>query len=161
MAICANPDVLIADEPTTALDVTTQARIMDILTRLVEERQMAVLLITHDLGLAASFCDDVHVMYGGRIVERGTSADVFRAPVHPYTEALLESICRLDRPLDEPITAIGGQPPLPQHLPAGCSFHPRCPIAHELCREEFPPSVELVGRMAECHFARERYEANA
>ena len=122
---------------------------------------MAVLLIKHDLGLAASFCDDVHVMYGGRIVERGPSADVFRAPVHPYTEALLESICRIDRPLDEPITAIGGQPPLPQHLPAGCSFHPRCPIAHEICRDEFPPTVDLEGTMAECHFARERHEAHA
>ncbi|HET7450403.1 MAG TPA: ABC transporter ATP-binding protein [Gaiellaceae bacterium] len=160
MAICANPDVLIADEPTTALDVTTQARIMDILTRLVEERRMAVLLITHDLGLAASFCDDVHVMYGGRIVERGLGAEVFRAPVHPYTEALLESICRLDRPLDEPITAIGGQPPLPQFLPAGCSFHPRCPIAGEICREQTPPTVAFEGgSMAECHFALERREA--
>jgi oligopeptide/dipeptide ABC transporter ATP-binding protein len=155
MAVCANPDVLIADEPTTALDVTTQARIMDLLTRLVEERRMAVLLITHDLGLAASFCDDVHVMYGGRIVERGTAAEVFRSPLHPYTEALLESICRLDRPLDEPITAIGGQPPVPEHLPGGCSFHPRCPHAQARCTAEAPVPIQVGDQMAECHFAVE------
>jgi oligopeptide/dipeptide ABC transporter ATP-binding protein len=155
MAICANPEVLIADEPTTALDVTTQARIMDLLTRLVEERRMAVLLITHDLGLAASFCDDVHVMYGGRIVERGSASEVFRSPLHPYTEALLESICRLDRPIDEPITAIGGQPPLPQNLPAGCSFHPRCPHAQALCAAQAPVPIQVGDQMAECHFAVE------
>jgi oligopeptide/dipeptide ABC transporter ATP-binding protein len=161
MAVCANPEVLIADEPTTALDVTTQARIMDLLTRLVEERRMAVLLITHDLGLAAAFCDDVHVMYGGRIVEEGTSAGVFRGPVHPYTEALLQSICRVDRPIDEPITAIGGQPPLPQNLPPGCSFHPRCPYAEAICAREAPPPLHVGDRMAECHFAVERAAARA
>jgi oligopeptide/dipeptide ABC transporter ATP-binding protein len=156
MAVCSNPEVLIADEPTTALDVTTQARIMDLLARLVEERRMAVLLITHDLGLAAAFCDDVHVMYGGRIVEQGHAAEVFRRPLHPYTEALLESICTLDRPLDEPIAAIGGQPPLPQHLPAGCSFHPRCPVAQEVCTHVAPVPVTVRDRTAECHFAVER-----
>jgi oligopeptide/dipeptide ABC transporter ATP-binding protein len=161
MAVCANPEVLIADEPTTALDVTTQARIMDLLTRLVEERRMAVLLITHDLGLAAAFCDDVHVMYGGRIVEQGTSTDVFRRPVHPYTEALLQSICRLDRPIDEPITAIGGQPPLPQNLPAGCSFHPRCPYAEAVCAQEAPRPVHVGSQMAECHFVLERAAAQS
>ena len=93
MAIATNPDVLIADEPTTALDVTTQARIMELLDRIVEERGMGVILITHDLGLASSFCEDMHVMYGGRIVESGAAAAVLRTPVHPYSEALLESIC--------------------------------------------------------------------
>ncbi len=161
MAVCANPEVLIADEPTTALDVTTQARIMDLLTQLVEERRMAVLLITHDLGLAAAFCDDVHVMYGGRIVEQGTSAEVFRRAVHPYTEALLDSICRLDRPIDEPITAIGGQPPLPQNLPSGCSFHPRCPYAEAICAEEAPVPIRVGSQVAECHFAVERAAAQA
>jgi oligopeptide/dipeptide ABC transporter ATP-binding protein len=159
MAICANPDVLIADEPTTALDVTTQARIMDLLSRLVEERRMAVVLITHDLGLAAAFCDELHVMYGGRIVERGDAAAVFRRPLHPYTEALLESICRLDREVDQPISAIAGQPPLPQNLPTGCSFHPRCSYAQEICSAEAPASIDVAGRVAECHFARERAEA--
>jgi peptide/nickel transport system ATP-binding protein len=161
MAVSTNPDVLIADEPTTALDVTTQARIMDLLTRLVEERGMAVVLITHDLGLAAGFCDDMHVMYGGRIVERGASATVFRAPLHPYTEALLESICRVDRDVDEPIRAIPGQPPLPQHLPSGCTFHPRCVHARELCSVEVPVPVLVDGQTAECHFAVERAEARA
>ena len=158
MAVCANPDVLIADEPTTALDVTTQARIMDLLTRLVEERHMAVLLITHDLGLAAAFCDDIHVMYGGRLVERGDALTVFRRPLHPYTEALLESICRLDRDVDRPIAAIAGQPPLPENLPSGCSFHPRCAYAREICRAEPPAAVAVEGQTAECHFARERRE---
>ena len=93
MAICTNPDVLIADEPTTALDVTTQARIMELLGRIVEERRMGVILITHDLGLASSFCDDIHVMYAGRIVESGSAAAVLSTPAHPYSEALLDSIC--------------------------------------------------------------------
>jgi peptide/nickel transport system ATP-binding protein len=161
MAVCANPRLLIADEPTTALDVTTQARIMDLLTRLVEERDMAVVLITHDLGLAAAFCDDIHVMYGGRIVERGEAATVFRQPLHPYTEALLESICRLDRDVDQPITAISGQPPLPQNLPAGCAFHPRCAVAQAICSTDVPVPVQIEGQMAECHFAVERKQAQA
>ena len=159
MAICANPDVLIADEPTTALDVTTQARIMDLLSRLVEERQMAVVLITHDLGLAAAFCDELHVMYGGRIVERGDATAVFRRPLHPYTEALLESICRLDRDVERPISAIAGQPPLPQNLPTGCSFHPRCSYAQEICSAQEPESIAVAGRVAECHFALDRAKA--
>jgi peptide/nickel transport system ATP-binding protein len=156
MAISSNPQVLIADEPTTALDVTTQARIMELLSRLVEEREMAVVLITHDLGLAASFCDDIHVMYGGRIVERGPAAATFREPLHPYTEALLESICRLDRDVDEPITAVAGQPPLPQDLPSGCSFHPRCRWAQPVCSVEHPVPIDVGVQVAECHFARER-----
>ena len=114
MAIATNPDVLIADEPTTALDVTTQARIMELLDRIVDERGMGVILITHDLGLASSFCDDIHVMYAGRIVESGAAAAVLRTPAHPYSEALLESICTLDRDVDRPIAAISGQPPLPR-----------------------------------------------
>src|SRR5207253_3516949 len=141
MAIAAGPDVLIADEPTTALDVTTQARIMELLAELVEEGQLAVLLITHDLGLAASFCDDVQVMYAGRIVERGAADELFRHPVHPYSEALLESICRLDRDVHERIAAIPGQPPLPGQLPSGCPFHPRCRYAAPVCAEELPPSA--------------------
>ena len=100
MAICTNPDVLIADEPTTALDVTTQARIMEMLDRIVEERRMGLILITHDLGLASSFCDDLHVMYAGRIVESGSANAVLSTPAHPYSEALLDSICGLDRDVD-------------------------------------------------------------
>jgi peptide/nickel transport system ATP-binding protein len=157
MAISAGPDVLIADEPTTALDVTTQARIMDLLSSLVEEREMAVILITHDLGLAASFCDDIQVMYAGRIVERSRPRELFTRPLHPYTEALLNAICRLDGAVDKPIAAIPGQPPLPGSLPSGCPFHTRCPHAFDRCTIEEPtPHVLPNGRMAECHLAEQR-----
>jgi oligopeptide/dipeptide ABC transporter ATP-binding protein len=157
MAISAGPAVLIADEPTTALDVTTQARIIDLLARLVDEREMAVILITHDLGVAASFCDDVHVMYAGRIVERSPAEPLFAHPVHPYTEALLAAICRLDADVDQPIQAIPGQPPLPQSLPSGCPFHPRCPHAIPRCSEDVPVEQQLEGgRSAECHLAADR-----
>jgi peptide/nickel transport system ATP-binding protein len=160
MAISAGPDVLVADEPTTALDVTTQARIVDLLSRLVAERDMAMILITHDLGLAASFCDDVHVMYAGRIVEHSPAKPLFTRPVHPYTEALLSAICRLDVDVTQRIAAIPGQPPLPQQLPSGCPFHPRCPHAFERCVTDIPaPELLADGRMAECHLADVRAEA--
>ena len=162
MAVCVNPDVLIADEPTTALDVTTQSRIMDLLDALVDERSMSVLLITHDLGLAGSFCDEIQVMYAGRIVERGPGAVVLDHPVHPYTEALVDSICRLDHDHREPIAAISGQPPLPQRLPGGCPFHPRCAFAATECRESEPEPIPLPGgRSAACWFAEARAGARA
>jgi peptide/nickel transport system ATP-binding protein len=162
MAISTGPDVLIADEPTTALDVTTQARIIDLLSRLVGERETAVILITHDLGLAASFCDDVHVMYAGRIVERGAAEPLFARPVHPYTEALLSAICRLDYDVTRPIAAIPGQPPVPERLPTGCPFHPRCPHAIARCSVD-EPDVHVLpdGRTAECHLAEARAEVAA
>jgi oligopeptide/dipeptide ABC transporter ATP-binding protein len=157
MAIAAGPDVLIADEPTTALDVTTQARIIELLSRLVDEHDMGVILITHDLGLAATFCDDLQVMYAGRIVERSPAEPLFERPVHPYTEALLGAICRLDFDVTQPIAAIPGQPPLPQQLPSGCPFHPRCPHAAARCASEEPVPHPLPdGRAAECHFAETR-----
>ena len=152
MAIATNPDVLIADEPTTALDVTTQARIMELLDRIVDERGMGVILITHDLGLASSFCEDMHVMYGGRIVESGDAAAVLNTPAHPYSEALLESICTIDRDVDRPIAAISGQPPLPDQLPSGCPFHPRCAYAQAVCADVAPPPIPVDGRVTECHF---------
>ena len=152
MAIATNPDVLIADEPTTALDVTTQARIMELLDRIVEERGMGVILITHDLGLASSFCEDINVMYGGRIVESGSATAVLRTPVHPYSEALLESICTIDRDVHRPIAAISGQPPLPDQLPSGCPFHPRCAYAQDVCVRVAPPPIPVDGRVTECHF---------
>jgi peptide/nickel transport system ATP-binding protein len=157
MAICAEPDVLIADEPTTALDVTTQARVMELLVRLGEQHRVAVVLITHDLGLAATFCDRLQVMYAGRIVERGDAARTFASPIHPYTEALLESIVRLDRDVSEPIAAIPGQPPVPQALPAGCPFQPRCAYAPAIASVEEPALVPVPdGREAACHLALER-----
>jgi oligopeptide/dipeptide ABC transporter ATP-binding protein len=162
MAISAPPDILIADEPTTALDVTTQARIIDLLARLVDEREMAVILITHDLGLAASFCDDIHVMYAGRIVEHGPVEPLFASPLHPYTEALLGAICRLDQDVAQPILAITGQPPLPQNLPSGCPFHPRCPHAIACCTDEMPVQQTVDGmRTVECHLTASRAEGLA
>ena len=151
MAICADPDVLIADEATTALDVTTQARIMEMLSRIVDERRMGMILITHDLGLAAAFCDEIHVMYAGRIVERGDARSVFESPAHPYTAALLDSICTLDRDVSRPIAAIAGQPPLLQALPSGCPFHPRCLRAQNDCTVEQPPVTLRGTRAFECH----------
>jgi oligopeptide/dipeptide ABC transporter ATP-binding protein len=161
MAMCADPAVLICDEPTTALDVTTQARIMDLLDRLVEERGTAVMLITHDLGVAAGFCDTVQVMYGGRIVERTEAEPLYASPIHPYTEALLGAAVDLTLDLDQPIPTIGGQPPLAGRLPEGCSFHPRCPFALEQCRREAPALSEVAGRLVECHRAEERATAAA
>jgi oligopeptide/dipeptide ABC transporter ATP-binding protein len=156
MAMCADPAVLICDEPTTALDVTTQARIMDLLDRLVEEHGTAVVLITHDLGVAAGFCDAIQVMYGGRIVERADAEPLYRAPVHPYSEALLGAAVDLSLELGVPIPTIGGAPPLAGELPSGCSFHPRCPVARDVCRTELPALESLTGRSVACHLAAER-----
>jgi oligopeptide/dipeptide ABC transporter ATP-binding protein len=159
MAMCADPAVLICDEPTTALDVTTQARIMDLLDRLVEEHHTAVMLITHDLGVAAGFCDTVQVMYGGRIVERAEAEELYRASLHPYREALLGAAVDLNLELGVPIPTIGGSPPLAGSLPGGCSFHPRCAWAQDRCRTEVPQLREIAGRLVECHRADERAAA--
>ncbi|MBB4660931.1 ABC transporter ATP-binding protein [Conexibacter arvalis] len=159
MAMCADPAVLICDEPTTALDVTTQARIMDLLDRLVDERGTAVMLITHDLGVAAGFCDTVQVMYGGRIVERTEAEPLYGTPLHPYTEALLGAAVDLTLDLDQPIPTIGGQPPLAGRLPQGCSFHPRCRYARDVCTAQAPLLEEVAGRLVECHLADERAAA--
>jgi oligopeptide/dipeptide ABC transporter ATP-binding protein len=156
MAMCAEPAVLLCDEPTTALDVTTQARIMDLLDAFVDQRRTAVLLITHDLGLAAGFCDTVQVMYGGRIVERAEAERLYARPLHPYSEALLGAACDLTLDLDRPIPTIGGQPPLAGELPPACSFHPRCPYAQDVCRERAPEPRTVAGALVECHFAEER-----
>jgi len=157
MALSGDVDVLIADEPTTALDVTTQARVMDLLSRVVAERGLAVILITHDLGVAAGFCDEIKVMYAGRLVESAPVDSLYQRPVHPYTEALLGAICQLDADIAQPMTTIAGQPPLPGALPRGCSFHPRCPDAVARCTDEAPSTVHLgPARFAECHFALER-----
>ena len=156
MALSGDPEVLIADEPTTALDVTTQARILALLDDLVSERGISVLLITHDLGIAAGFCDRVHVMYAGRIVERSDVFSIYTNPLHPYSEALLDAVCRLDIDLSHEIPAIPGYPPAPTALPEGCVFNPRCGSRQPLCLTEVPAEVIVGERMAACHFAAER-----
>ena len=159
MALAGEPDVLIADEPTTALDVTTQARVIDLLSSLVERHDLSVVLITHDLGVAASFCDEVNVMYAGRIVERGGVHEFFRRQIHPYAEALLSSVCDMDMDVNVPIRAIPGYPPMPGRLPDGCAFAPRCPVATPDCALERPLPVRIgATREAECLLALERAE---
>ncbi|MPY55386.1 dipeptide ABC transporter ATP-binding protein [Streptomyces acidicola] len=138
MALARDPDLLIADEPTTALDVTIQAQILRLLAELRERTGVAVLMITHDMGVVAELCDEVAVMYGGRIVETGTAETVFTAPAHPYTRALLRAMPRLDSPAGGRLPAIPGQPPDPANLPTGCAFNPRCVLAHDRCRAEIP-----------------------
>jgi peptide/nickel transport system ATP-binding protein len=139
MALANEPKLLIADEPTTALDVTVQAQILDLVARLQQELQMSVVLITHDLGVVAEVADDIAVMYAGRVVERADKKVIFAAPEHPYTWGLLRSIPRLDRPRDEPLVPIPGLPPSLIRLPSGCSFHPRCPYVREAHRRIDPP----------------------
>jgi oligopeptide/dipeptide ABC transporter ATP-binding protein len=140
MALSCNPDVLIADEPTTALDVTIQAQILELIDRLKDDFDSAVILITHDLGVVAEVADEIVVMYAGRVVERGGKRPIFYDPQHPYTWGLLGSIPRLDRPKPEKLHSISGMPPSLINLPRGCKFRPRCPHAFERCQEE--PALE-------------------
>ena len=133
MALAAEPDLLIADEPTTALDVTTQQEVLDLIARIASERGMAVLLITHNLGLVARYSEFVNVMYAGEIVERGPVRTVLRNPRHPYTQGLLAAVPRLDAPKDAPLADIPGTVPPPTDWPTGCAFHPRCPKARPAC----------------------------
>lgn len=133
MALAQRPDLLIADEPTTALDVTTQKDVLDLVNRVADERKTAVLLITHNLGLVAQYSKYVNVMYAGEIIERGTVAEVLGAPIHPYTQGLLAAVPRLDLPKDAPLVGIAGTVPPPTDWPSGCAFHPRCPRATADC----------------------------
>ena len=155
MAIALDPAVLIADEPTTALDVTVQAQIMALLQELQEERQMGLILITHDLGVVADVADRIAVMYAGRLVETATVHELYASPAHPYTRGLLESIPRLDQK-GQTLAAIGGLPPNLMRIPPGCPFNPRCRMAQDVCRTDRPALREVVpGRFSACHFAEE------
>ncbi len=150
IALACDPKVLIADEPTTALDVTIQAQILELLNRLQEELGMAIILITHDLGVVAETCDRVIVMYAGQVFEEGPVDDVFRNPQNPYTEGLLRSIPRLGR-RTERLAVIPGVVPSPLDWPSGCRFHTRCPYGWELTQREEPPLFELgPGRRSKC-----------
>jgi oligopeptide/dipeptide ABC transporter ATP-binding protein len=153
MALALNPQLLIADEPTTALDVTIQAQILDLLRELRGEFGMSLLLITHDLGVVAEIADEVAVMYAGHIVERASAAALFRRPGHPYTIGLLASIPKLTEEQDE-LPVVEGTVPDPISPPPGCRFHPRCPFAVERCRVETPRLMEIApGHQAACHRA--------
>jgi oligopeptide transport system ATP-binding protein len=160
MSLALDPELLIADEPTTALDVTVQAQIMDLLKDLQQERDMGLILITHDLGVVAEVADRIAVMYAGRIVEQADVFSLFRNPGHPYTEALLQSLPRMDLKGQE-LTAIKGLPPSLANIPSGCPFHPRCPRAVDRCKQEFPAYHRLPGgRFSACHFAEEVVVSN-
>ncbi|MCI2420703.1 ABC transporter ATP-binding protein [Saccharopolyspora sp. K220] len=155
MSLALDPTLLIADEPTTALDVTVQAQIMDLLDELRRERGMGLILITHDLGVVAEVADRIVVMYAGRIVESADAYSLYQQPGHPYTEGLMRSIPRLDLKGQE-LETIKGLPPSLLAVPPGCPFHPRCPRAEERCRQEVPANHQLgLGRESACHFAEE------
>lgn len=154
MSLSCNPDLLIADEPTTALDVTVQAQILDLLRRLGERFGTTVVLITHDMGVVAEMADQVLVMYAGRIVEQASKRAAFYGPQHPYTWGLLESIPRLDRPKLQRLHSIAGSPPSLVRLPPGCSFAPRCPYRFERCEEDPLLTDKLRnGHLDACHLS--------
>ncbi len=155
MAIALDPDILIADEPTTALDVTVQAQVMDLLAELQREKGMGLILITHDLGVVGEIADRIAVMYAGRIVETGATDAVFTSPAMPYTEGLMSSIARVDQK-GQKLNPITGAPPNLAELPPGCEFAPRCSRVTQLCVDERPVLREIVpGRSSACHYAEE------
>jgi len=151
VALACRPKLLIADEPTTALDVTVQAGILRLLDTLRKETGLSVILITHDLGVMSSIADSVSVFYAGRIVESGTTSAVLGRPRHPYTRALLDALPHPEAASDRELVAIGGTPPTPAGRPAGCAFHPRCAFAQPSCAERVPPLVAIGdGRLLAC-----------
>ncbi len=157
MALSCEPELLIADEPTTALDVTIQAQILELIKKLKQETGTSVILITHDLGVVAGMTDHVIVMYAGKVFEQASTGELFSKPGNPYTKGLLRSV---PDPTDEQsqLYQIPGLPPDVAHLPPGCPFAPRCERAEEICQREFPPFVQLnADHCSLCHFAREVY----
>jgi len=154
IALANSAPLIIADEPTTALDVTIQAQVLRLLVDLRDALGVTIILITHDMGVVAELCDDLVVMYGGRVVERGAVADIFAAPGHPYTRALLQSMPRIETAAARHLPAIAGSTPDLARLPSGCAFHPRCPLVMDICRKLVPPLTArsgLAGRMVACH----------
>ncbi|KPI03649.1 oligopeptide/dipeptide ABC transporter, ATPase subunit [Actinobacteria bacterium OV450] len=155
MALALEPSLIIADEPTTALDVTVQAQVMDLLAELRRELNMGLILITHDLGVVADVADKIAVMYAGRIVEAAPVHQIYAAPAHPYTRGLLDSIPRLDQKGQE-LYAIKGLPPNLLAIPPGCAFNPRCPMAQAVCRTDVPPLADVApDRASACFFWKE------
>jgi oligopeptide/dipeptide ABC transporter ATP-binding protein len=160
MAVANNPEVLIADEPTTALDVTVQAQILDVLKGLQDKFSMGLVLITHDLGVVAGTADDVIVMYAGKVMESGNVRDIFYRTRHPYTRGLLSCLPTIagEQSRLEPIP---GSPPLLSARPKGCPFHPRCPMARDLCRDKEPALRPVDNVLTACHFAEELHDGVA
>ena len=151
MALSTKPKILIADEPTTALDVTIQAQILDILRNLAQELGVAVIIITHDLGVVAGMCDRINVMYAGRIVEKGTATELFDDPKHPYTRGLIRSVPRMDQDVSGRLFSIQGQPPSVIDLPDCCPFYPRCEYAMDICTRKYPEAEAVEdGREVAC-----------
>jgi len=155
MALSCEPDLLIADEPTTALDVTIQAQILDLLRDLQQRQGTSIIMITHDLGVVAEICDRVLVMYAGEVVEKAAAGPLFDSPRHPYTQGLLKSLPRVDR-VRQTLAAIPGQPPDLGNIPTGCAFRPRCPVAIDRCQSDDPPLEPIDGgRRVACWVAKE------
>jgi oligopeptide transport system ATP-binding protein len=151
IALACGPRLLIADEPTTALDVTVQAGILRLLDALRRDRELSVILITHDLAVMSSLADRVSIFYAGRVVESGPRADVLQHPRHPYTRALLDALPHPEAARDTPLIAIKGTPPTPQQTPSGCPYHPRCLYAVDVCTSDDPPLAPVNGRRLACH----------
>jgi oligopeptide transport system ATP-binding protein len=156
MALSVDPELIIADEPTTALDVTVEAQILELLKSLQREQELGLILITHSMGVVAEVADLVAVMYAGKIVETGSVDDIFERPAHPYTVGLLGSIAHIGD-IDQRLVPIAGQPPDLARIPFGCAFNPRCPFAKEQCRSDSPSlrSIASGGQTSRCHFVEE------
>jgi oligopeptide/dipeptide ABC transporter ATP-binding protein len=151
MALSCNPKLIIADEPTTALDVTIQAQILEVMKNLSLQYGVSLIIITHNLGVVARYADRVNIMYAGRIIERGSAREIYRNPKHPYTLGLLNSVPRLDLPRREKLDPIEGQPPDLANMPQGCSFRQRCRYAIDRCAEEMPPLSQIDdGHLSAC-----------
>ncbi len=162
IALSCEPDLIIADEPTTSLDVTIQAQILDLMQTLTRERGMALLLITHNLGVVARYVERINIMYAGRIIEHGSSTEIFEKPSHPYTIGLLNSIPRIDRDTRSSLDPIPGQPPDLSRLPVGCHFAERCRHAFDRCEREFPRTVEIEpGHRSACWVAEQLFSQYA
>jgi oligopeptide transport system ATP-binding protein len=146
MGLGCAPRLIIADEPTTAMDVTVQAQLLELLKNLTRDFGMALIIITHNLGVVARYADRVNVMYAGKIVEKGSAHDIYENPMHPYTIGLMSSVPKLDQDVKKKLVPIQGQPPNLANVPKGCAFHPRCNYAVERCRQEMPQLVLVGGK---------------
>jgi oligopeptide/dipeptide ABC transporter ATP-binding protein len=158
MALCCDPKLIIADEPTTALDVTIQAQILELMKNLTRDFGVAMIIITHNLGVVARYADRVNVMYAGKIIETGTAKDIYHTPKHPYTLALLKSVPRIDQPRVAKLDPVQGQPPDLSKLDGGCAFRPRCRYATDKCAQSIPELEKIDGVHAAACFRHNELE---